>query len=117
MNIEKDDVSVITGFIAFLLTVLGIGSGYQKLKSDNDATNTRVEVLEQKPPYVLLASCEERRAGCGRENRLQFDAGERQFAEIKKLIADNDRASNERHAEAMQRQNDMMKILLEMNRP
>lgn len=102
MNLEKDEVTIIGSIVGFCLLIFGGGRAYEKISN-------RVGALERQPPFVLLSSCEERRAGCNRENKLQFDAGERQFDELKKLIADNDRASNERHAE-------IMHILLKMNK-
>lgn len=109
MNIEKEDISVLATIIGFVLMIFGGGRAYEKIGGRIDGVAQRVDDLEGKSPCVQQSTCDERRAGCGRENKLQFDAGEKQFQELKKLIADNDRASNERHAE-------IMKILLEMNK-
>jgi len=109
LNVDKDEVSVIATIVGFLLMIFGGGRAYESVRGEIRAVSGRVADLEEKPPCVPQSSCDERRAGCGRENKLQFDSGERQFQELKKLIADNDRASNERHAE-------IMKVLFEMNK-
>lgn len=101
----KDWWAVLTGAaIGFFGGVLWVGRVNGELSGlRKDVTNLQTE------KFVEIKTCDERRAGCRRENQIQFDHGANQFAEIKKLIADVDRAGNDRH-------NEMMKTLLEMNR-
>jgi hypothetical protein len=109
MNIDKDEVTIITTIIGFLSTAFLGGRAYEKLKASDQALSDRLQNVETKPPVMTMAECEIRRIECEKRNKLQFDAGEKMFVEIKKLIADNDRASNERHDE-------IMRVLLEMNK-
>lgn len=89
------------GFFGGVLWVGRVNGDIAGLKEDVKSLQTE--------KFVEIKACEERRAGCGRSNQIQFDHGAHQFTEIKKLIADIDRAGNDRH-------NEMMKTLLEMNR-
>lgn len=89
------------GFFGGILWVGRVNSEIAGLKKD--VTDLKTE------KFVEVITCEERRKGCSHGNQIQFDHGTSQFIEIKKLIADVDRAGNDRHHE-------MMKILLEMNR-
>lgn len=109
MNIDKDEVTVVATVVGFILMIFGGGRGYEKLKASDQALSDRLQYVENKPPTMTMAECEIRRVECEKRNKIQFDSGERMFAEIKKLIADNDRASNERHDE-------IMRVLLEMNK-
>lgn len=101
----KDWWAVLTGAaVGFFGGVLWVG------KVNGDIANLQKDVTSlQEEKFVVINDCEERRAGCGRSNQIQFDHGAVQFTEIKKLIADIDRAGNDRH-------NEMMKTLLEMHR-
>jgi len=109
LNIDKDEVTIITTIIGFLSTAFLGGRAYEKLKASDQALSDRLQNIETKPPVMTIADCEIRRVECDRRHNLQFESGEKMFVEIKKLIADNDRASNERHDE-------IMHILLEMNK-
>jgi len=108
MNIDKDEVTILGAIIGFCVMILGVGRLYEKLKADDQALSDRVQVVEKRPPMVTLIECETRRAECEKRNKIQFDAGEKMFDEIKKMIVDNDRASNERH-------NEIMRYLMDMN--
>jgi hypothetical protein len=109
MNIDKDEVTVISIIIGFIIMIFGGGRGYEKLKASDQALSDRVQVVEKRPAMVTLIECDMRRSECEKRNKIQFDAGEKMFSEIKKLIADNDRASNERHDE-------IMRVLFEMHK-
>jgi hypothetical protein len=101
----RDWWAVLTGAaVGFFGGVLWVG------KVNGEISGLQKDVADlQAEKFVELSACEERRRGCGRSNQIQFDHGTSQFVEIKKLIADIDRAGNDRH-------NEMMKTLLEMNR-
>lgn len=116
MNIDKDDVTTISIIIGFLLMIFGGGRGYEKLKASDQALSDRVQVVEKRPPMVTVVECDMRRAELEKRNKIQFDAGEKMFDEIKALIAHNDDANNARHVEAMGRYEDIMKYLMDMNK-
>jgi len=116
MNIDKDEVTILSAIVAFCMMILGIGRLYEKLKASDQALSDRVQVVEKRPAMVTLIECETRRAECEKRNKIQFDAGEKMFDEIKALIAHNDDANNTRHVEAMARYADMMKYLMDMNK-
>ena len=95
MDIGKDDVGIIATVIGWLVMVFIGGRSYEKLSS-------RVEVQEKKPDSVSQDTCEERRLGCGREHGIQFDHGEKLFADLKDLIDKNREEAQQQHREIMQ---------------
>jgi len=101
MDWLKDWWAVLTGAtVGFFGGVLWVG------RVNSELAEMRKDILDlQTEKFVEVTTCEERRGGCVRSNQIQFTHGESQFAEIKKLIADVDRAGNDRHLE-------MMRILL-----
>jgi len=104
--------AVITGII---LAAIGVGVREHKLYSVDKAQQAH-EKLHKDSQFITLQMCTLNQLKMEQLSQTKFDAGEQQFEDIKNLIAANDLANNIRHSQSMKRQDDMMKILLEMNR-
>lgn len=87
-----------------IVAFLGGGVWIGKLQRD-------IESLKKDPP-VTVTMCNGIRANCKIVNDLQFSYGEKQFSEIKKLIADNNREIAVIDEKNEKRHNDMINILL-----
>jgi hypothetical protein len=104
-----------TIFTGIFLAAIGIGIREHKLYSVDKAQQAH-EKLHKESQFITLQMCTLNQAKMEQLSQVKFDAGAQQFDDIKKLIAANDLANDTRHSEAMKRQDDMMKILLDMNK-
>jgi len=86
MQLDGKEWTIVGMVAGWLVTVYGIGRAFGGLV-------IRVEALEKKSTIEVVTEkrCDERHTSCEKGNNIKFTHGEKQFDEIKKLIADNHR--------------------------
>jgi len=66
--------------------------------------------------FVTKELCEERQAGCGKINALQFSQGEKQFAEMKTLLEQFNEENQKRFGIILDRYDAIMQTIVDMKR-
>jgi len=106
MDLQKDDLTIVAMVIGWIGALVGLGRIHGQ-------TMARLENMENKckalPKMMTVATCDERRAFCGRQNETLFGHGNEEFARLREEIAEGQRIGDERHKE-------VMGILMEMMR-